>query len=249
MSAYLVVDTHQHMGPWPFYGRWGGIEENLRLIALRGIDRAVISSARAVVEDMVAGNAELAQSIAGHPQLYGYVTVNPTVPELSIQELRRYEGNPQFVGAKIHTYYSGCSMSDPRLTAMAATLQEWGRPLLIHTWGAGEVTALVVLAQRYPTLQIIAAHAGGDAWRLGIAAARVCPNLYLDFACSIPYHGAIARALDELGAERILLGTDATLFDPLYVKAVYDHTPMSEADRALIMGGNALRLFSLDAAA
>ena len=248
MSAYPVVDVHQHVGPWPFFGRWGGIEENLRLMALRGIDRAIISSARAVVEDMVAGNTELAQSITGHPRLYGYVTVNPTLVELSSQELRRYEGNPQFVGAKIHTYYSGCSMSDPRLTAMVGVLQEWGRPLLIHTWGTGEVAALVVLAQRYPKLRIIAAHAGGDAWRLGIAAARSCPNLYLDFACSMPYRGAIARALGELGPERVLLGTDATLFDPLYVKAVYEHTQMSEAARALVMGGNALHLFGLDTA-
>ena len=139
-------------------------------------------------------------------------------------------------------------MSDPRLTAMVGVLQEWGRPLLIHTWGTGEVAALVVLAQRYPKLRIIAAHAGGDAWRLGIAAARSCPNLYLDFACSMPYRGAIARALGELGPERVLLGTDATLFDPLYVKAVYEHTEMSEADRALVMGGNAVRLFGLKAA-
>jgi len=248
MSAYPVVDIHQHMGPWPFFGRWGGIEENLRLMALRGVDRAIISSARAVVEDMVAGNDELARSLAGHPQLYGYVTINPTMPELSVQELKRYEANPQFVGVKIHTCYSGCPMSDPRLNAMAGILQEWGRPLLIHTWGASEVTGLIALAQRYPKLQIIAAHAGGDAWRLGIAAARSCPNIYLDFACSMPYRGAIRRALSELGAERILLGTDATLFDPLYVKAIYEHTPMSDAERALVMGGNAIRLFALQMA-
>jgi hypothetical protein len=249
MSVQPVVDVHQHMGPWPFYGRWGGIEQNLRLMTSRGIDVAVVSAARAVVEDMVSGNAELAQSIKGHTRLYGYIAVNPTVPQLSLAELRRYRANPQFVGVKIHTHYSGCAMSDPRMGAMLGLLREWGRPVLIHTWGASEVAALVMLAQRYPELQIIAAHAGGDAWRLGIAAARACPNLHLDFACSVPYRGALACALGELGPQRVLLGTDATLFDPLYVKAVYDHTPMSDSDRALVMGGNAVRLFGLGATA
>lgn len=71
-------------------------------------------------------------------------------------------------------------------------------------------------------------------------------NLYLDSACSTPHRGAVARALAELGPERIVFGTDATLFDPLYMKAVYDHTNMSPSARALVMGGNAQRLFGLE---
>ena len=245
MNQTPIIDAHQHVGPWPFPGRWGGIEENLRLMALRGIDVAIISSTKAVVQDMVAGNRELAEDLRGHENLYGYITVNPTVLDQALRELPRYAGNPQFVGAKIHTHYSGCGMGDPRLEAMLGILQEWGRPLLLHTWGAGEVAHLRRLAASYPRLPIIMAHAGGDAWRQGIAAARECPNLYLDFACSTPQRGAIARALNEVGAERIIFGTDATLFDPLYMRSLYDQIVMSETQRALVMGENARRLFGL----
>jgi len=94
-------------------------------------------------------------------------------------------------------------------------------------------------------LRAIVAHADGDDWRQGIAVARARPNLYLDFACSTPHRGAVARALAELGSERVVFGTDATLFDPLYMKAIYDHTNMSPSARALVMGGNAERLFGL----
>jgi predicted TIM-barrel fold metal-dependent hydrolase len=245
MSVEPIIDVHQHIGPWPFPGRWGGIQENLRLMAARGIDRAIISSGLAVVQDMAAGNAELMQSIADYPQLYAYVTVNPTMPEESVAELRRYERASRVVGAKMHTHYSGCTMGDPRLAAMLAILQEWGRPLLLHTWGAGEVAHLRNLATRLPRLQIIMAHAGGDAWREGIAAAQVCPNLYLDFACSTPYRGAIERALAVVGSKRVVFGTDATLFDPLVMKSRYDALSIGAADRALIMGGNAEKLFRL----
>jgi uncharacterized protein len=245
MNPYPIIDLHQHSGPWPLPGRWGGVEENLRLNALRGIDKAIISSTLAIVQDMPAGNAELAEQIAGQPSLYAYVTVNPTVRADSERELSRYEGNPQFVGAKIHTNYSGCAMGDPRIATMLGVLQEWGRPLLIHTWGLAEVNALRALAMRYPRLRIVMAHTGGDAWRDGIAAAQVCPNLTLDFACSTPYRAAVARALATLGPERVAFGSDSTLFDPLYMRAVFDHVLMDDTARCLVMGGNAARLFEL----
>jgi len=246
MSEHYVVDIHQHSGPWPFPGRWGGVAENLRLMTRCGIDKAIISSTRAVVQDMIAGNAELAESIARYPQqLYAYVTTNPTCPGLSSHELERYQNNPQFVGVKIHTNYSGCAMDDPRLDAMLDIVEEWGKPLLIHTIGASAVASLRVLAGQHPDLPIIMAHAGGDAWRQSIAAAVDRPNLYLDFAKSTPYSGVIARALETLGATRLVFGTDATLFDPLYTKARFDAVEMSPPDRDLIMGGNAMRLFEL----
>lgn len=240
-----IVDVHQHNGPWPYAGRWGGVEENLRLMAARGIGAAILSSSKAIVSDMAEGNAELAEAIAPRPQLYAYVVVNPTTRAASERELARYEGAPRFVGAKIHTHYSGCAMTDPRLAPMFGVLQEWGRPLLIHTWGAAAIAALSGLAERFPALRIIVAHAGGDAWREAIAAAEQRPNLWLDFAGSTPYAGAIARAVATLGASRLVFGSDATLFDPLYMLAHWESIPMSAADRALAMGGVATRLFAL----
>ena len=245
-QAFPIVDTHQHVDPWPFAGRWGGIELNVRLNQLRRIDIAIISSGQAIVHDMVEGNARLAEALEGHPQLYGYVTVNPTVLELSRKELERYADNPKFIGAKIHTHYSGCPLGDPRLDLMLELLEEWGKPLLLHTWGKTAISHLDTLAQRHPSLPILVAHAGGDAWRDAIAVAQKRPNLYLDFVCSTPYAGSITRGLRILGAKRIVFGTDATLFDPLYMKSIYDHTPMTPEERRLIMGGNALRILGLD---
>ena len=245
MTGPLVVDVHQHVGPWPFAGATGGIALNLGLMERRGIDIAIISSTRAVVQEMVLGNTELAQDLAGKPSLYGYVTLNPTWRSLCDQEIERFAGNPQFVGYKIHCAYSGCAMGDPRVAAVFNLLEPLMRPLLIHTWGTTEVASLQRLAEKHPRLPIIMAHAGGDAWRAGIAAASACPNLYLDFACSTPYTGAIQRALDTLGPTQIVFGSDSTLFDPLYMKVQFDRLVLSEQDRSLIMGGNAQRLFKL----
>ena len=245
-TTYPIVDVHEHVGPWPFAGKWGGIELNLELMARRGIDVAIITSGEAIVDDMVGGNRRLFDDIAGHEALYGYVTLQPRTLDLSAREIERYVDHPQTAGWKIHTSYSATPMGAPRMADLFALIADHGKPLLIHTWGAGEVSGLAALAARYPQLPVVVAHAGGDAWREAIAAAREQRNLYLDFALSHPEVGRIERAVAALGPEQVVFGTDATLFDPQYMLSCFLEAEMGEAERALVMGGNAIRLFGLD---
>jgi predicted TIM-barrel fold metal-dependent hydrolase len=245
-AAYPIVDVHQHTGPWPFAGVWGGIERNLHYLECRGIQAAIISSAEAIVDDMVAGNHHLAQDIADHDSLYAYVTVNPRYLDLSEREVETYRDDPRFVGFKVHTSYSATPMGEPRMTDLFALLEAHGKPLLIHTWGTGAVRGLATLAERFPRLPIVVAHAGGDAWREAIEAAQHRPNLYLDFALSSPERGRIERAIAALGPERVMFGSDATLFDPLYMLSCFAEADIADGDRPIVMGDNALRVFGLD---
>jgi predicted TIM-barrel fold metal-dependent hydrolase len=239
------VDVHQHVGPWPFAGKWGGIELNVSLNERRGIDASVITSGEAIVDDMVGGNRRLFEDIAGRDGLYGYLTVNPRAPVQSAREIERYEDHPKFVGFKIHTSYSATPMGTPRMDALFAVLEGYGKPLLIHTWGMGAVHGLAGLAERHPALPVVVAHAGGDAWREMIEAARKRPNLYLDFALSHPEVGRIERAIAALGPGQVLFGSDATLFDPQYMLSCFAEAEIDQQARAQVMGGNALRLFGL----
>jgi predicted TIM-barrel fold metal-dependent hydrolase len=240
-----IVDVHQHVGPWPFPGRWGGIALNLELMERRGIDVAIVSSTEAIVDDMVAGNARLAEDLVGRPNLLGYLTLNPRYPELSAREMERYADGPGFAGFKIHTSYSGTAMGEPRMAALFERMAASPRPLLIHTWGAAAVRALAELAARHPRLPIIVAHAGGDAWREAISAAQEQPNMWLDFAMSTPERTRIERAVEALGAERVLFGSDATLFDPQYMLSCFAEAEIADEDRRRIMGQNAIQLFGL----
>jgi len=246
MTSYLLVDAHQHNGPWPFPGRYGGAGLNLHYMKRQGIAAVIISSTEAIVSDMVAGNAHLAAEIAGHAGLYAYVVVNPNDLALSCQQMDHYYANPQFVGAKIHPSYAGHPLSSPKQAALVAEIATRGRPALIHTWGAGEVRALAALAQRHPQWNVLMAHGGGDAWREAIAVAADTPNIYLEFCCSAVERGKVERAVERLGAARVLFGSDATLFDPCYMLGMYEEAELSPDDLPLVMGQNAIRLFGLE---
>jgi len=126
-------------------------------------------------------------------------------------------------------------------------IAERGRPALIHTWGAGEVRALAAHAQRWPNWQVLMAHGGGDAWREAIDVACDTPNIYLEFCCSAVESSKIERAIEALGPQRVLFGSDATLFDPAYMLGMYEEAGLSPEVQALVMGGNAARLFGLSA--
>jgi predicted TIM-barrel fold metal-dependent hydrolase len=241
-----IIDVHEHNGPWPFAGKWGGIELNLRLMERRGIDLAIISSTEGIVDDMVAGNQRLADGMAGHQNLFGYVVVNPRYPDLSRRELERHHANPQFVGFKIHTGYSATPPSEPSMADLFTMIEPYHKPLLIHTWGAADVQSLAALSLRFPQLSVIVAHSGGPAWREAIRAAQQVSNLYLDFCASDVERGRIERAVATLGPERVLFGTDSTLFDPLYMLSCFREADIADEHRPLIMGGNALRVFRLE---
>ncbi len=55
----------------------------------------------------------------------------------------------------------------------------------------------------------------------------------------------IGRALDNVGPLQLVFGSDSTLFDPLVMLAQFERLQMSASDRALVMSGNAQRIFNI----
>jgi predicted TIM-barrel fold metal-dependent hydrolase len=102
---------------------------------------------------------------------------------------------------------------------------------------------LAALARRHPGASIICGHTGGQ-WELGIRAIRDVPNVTIDLAGSDPTAGLVEMAVRELGARRILYGSDApgrsfaSQLAKVYGADVPDET------RQLIFGENLKRLLT-----
>src|SRR5206468_2883170 len=67
---------------------------------------------------------------------------------------------------------------------------------------------LVELARRHPKATLICGHSGGD-WQLGVRTVRESPTLYTETGGSDPTTGFVEFAVKELGADRVLYGSDA----------------------------------------
>ena len=85
-----------------------------------------------------------------------------------------------------------------------------------HTWikvtgnlpGESTPMDLAELAKRNPEATLICGHTGGD-WELGIRAVRPYANISVDLAGGDPVAGITEMAVRELGAERVIYGSDA----------------------------------------
>jgi predicted TIM-barrel fold metal-dependent hydrolase len=87
------------------------------------------------------------------------------------------------------------------------------------------------VALGYPELPIIIPHFGAGFLREALMVADLCPNIYLDTSSSnswIKYHPALnleevfRQALEVVGADRLLFGTDSSFFPRGWQRKVWE---------------------------
>ena len=194
-------------------------------------------------------NEQVAAALAVAPdRTYGYAYVNPRHVDASLNEIERWIGRGPMVGIKL---WIAVRCHDRRLDTIVERVSQLGGVIFQHTWiktsgnlpGESTPQDLVALAQRHPQARFICGHAGGN-WELGIRAVRCQPNIYVDLAGSDPTAGMTEMAVRELGACRVIFGSDAPgrSFASQLAK-VYDAC-LSPEDRQAILSGNLRRLLA-----
>ena len=244
-----IIDSHTHLGKWPFPMHQVSPEQMVAHMKRQGIGRAIVSSVLGITHSPRQGNQELAAQIADHPELFGYVAVSVNHLEESRQELDRYLSHSRFVGVKVEIHPTYClqKLNSHDGLALMRVVAEHGRPVLVHTHTSPLESPwnVVPVARAHPNLPIIMAHMGGDSWWDGIAAARESPNLCVDPCGTCADSDKIGIAVRELGAERMIFGSDFSLFDPAYTLGMIEDADLSAEQRELILYGNAQRLFGI----
>lgn len=217
-----------------------GIE---RVVVFMGDPFAVDPSA----DELRRQNDQVLEALARRPdRAFGFVYVSPNHVEASLREIDRCVRDGPMVGLKLWVAARCDSRAADALIGRAAELKAVA---LQHTWIktggnlAGESTPmdLARLAARHPEASIVCGHTGGQ-WELGIRAVRPHPNIVIDLGGGDPTAGFVEAAVRELGAERVVFGSDApgrSFASQLGKVAAADLT--AEA-RRLILGGNLKRL-------
>lgn len=198
-------------------------------------------------DDLRRQNDDVLRAITKFPErAFGFVYLNPNHLEVSLAELERCVANGPMVGVKL---WVAKPCNAPELDPIVRRAAELKAAIFQHTFfkltgnlpGESTPIHLAELAARHPETPIICGHTGAD-WEAGIRAIRHLKNVYADLAGSDPVAGFTEMAVRELGAERVLYGSDAggRSFASQLGKVYGASIP--EAAKKLILGENLKRL-------
>jgi predicted TIM-barrel fold metal-dependent hydrolase len=181
-------------------------------------------------------------------RLLGFVYLNPKHVDASLAELERCVANGPMVGVKL---WVAQRCNTPEVDRIVQRAHELQALVFQHTWlkvmsnYPGESTPIdfAELAQRHADMPLVCGHTGGD-WEQGIRAIAPLKNTYADLAGSDPVASYTEMAVRELGAERVLYGSDASgrSFSSQLAK-VYGADVPKEAKK-LIFAENLIRLLT-----
>jgi uncharacterized protein len=202
--------------------------------------------------DAVAGNVDACRTVRATDGLLQWVVVHPGQPETFEQAVEML-AQPKCVGIKIHPEEHCYSLAEHgrKIFALAARMRA---AILTHSGEANSLPAeFVGLANEYPEVTLILAHLGnsgdaGDSAELQVRAIQASRhgNVYADTSSAMSLlPGLIEWAAREVGAERLLFGTDTPLYFAPAQRARIDHADLSDGDKRLILCDNARRILPI----
>ncbi len=247
-AAVRVIDGHVHVGPWrtpDFSGRATQLAEAARLYAELGYAGAL------VMPTDVADNAGLLATLRAQgpsPVAFRFCAwVDPADASLPAF----LDDHAADVAAlKIHPSFLRQRCTEPVFDPYYRWAAERGVPVLVHCGRWQEMASFrfpLEVAERHPDLNVILCHMGGDGTDLvqGTVAhieARGIPNAFLGTE-SVRQYWIVQHAVDRLGPERVLFGSDYNLNHPRSFQAVVDALDVDDAGRRRIFFDNLNGLF------
>lgn len=238
-----IIDAHCHIGQ----GRYKRLtaSELVAQMDEHDVQRAVVCP----VEEYITvynreGNDHILQAVKQHPdRLIGFATVNPWYGEKAVKELRRAIGEG-LRGLKLNSTIQGYFINDELVYPLIETAQDLDIPVYFHT--ATPIFSLPLqladLAGEFPEVRFIMGHsAASDFWIDAAPATRMHDNIFLE--SSLRSGSAVLRHLvDELGADRLMFGSDTPASTISIELAKIDSLELSPADKEMVLAGTVLRV-------
>ena len=194
-------------------------------------------------------NDQVIQALAHwHDRAFGFAYLNPMHIEESLQEMDRCIRDGPMVGIKL---WVAVKCNHKNLDLIVRRAAELNAVIYQHTWqktggnlgGESTPTDLVELASRHPNARMICGHTGGN-WELGIRAVRETSNVAIGTGGSDPTAGFVEMAVQELGAERVIYGSDIGGRSFASQLAKIRGAQIPAAAKQLILGQNLKRMLT-----
>lgn len=239
LSLDGVVDMHVHMGKWALFEMRGEADDLVAEMDRVGIEKSFVSHHSCLSPEVRWGNDQVLDAMQRFPGRYvGYATCCPVTDELGIGEVRRCL-DAGMRGIKLHNS-AGYAYTDERYAPVWSLANERGLPVLLHTWGG--LDSMECLFRDYPNAIVLLGHAGCADPEGYVKTAREYPNTYLEICYSRAPYGLVEYFVQEVGAERVLFGTDAPWLPYAYPLGRVAFADISEEDKHTILVENPRRI-------
>jgi len=215
----MIWDVHCHLTSATGVTPGQRMAHLIQFMDRLGIERVMLSLGASLLENptpdqLRLDNDQVLQAIQRFPdRALGFVYLNPNHLDFSLQELDRCVRDGPMVGVKL---WVAKRCNAPELDPIVDRAAAMNAVILQHTWlkvggnlpGESTPGNLAELAMRHPRAAFIDSHTGGD-WELGIRMLRPAKNVATAVAGFDPTSGVVEMAVRELGAERVIFGSDA----------------------------------------
>jgi len=234
--------------------------------------------ARAAVMASVPGDeSSVAAAVARHPErLVGMFMLDPTKPDAAARATRgltEYKLRCVCLFPAMHRY----ALDHEQVEAVFRVVAEHRGAIFVHcgvlSVGVrkklglshrfdvrfGNPLALVQVALAHPGVPVIIPHFGAGFLRETLMAGDLCPTVHVDTSSSnawmkyfpgLRLEDVFRQALEVLGADRVIFGSDSSFFPRGWQRSVYeqqvavmDELGLVEDARQRILGKNFTRLF------
>lgn len=220
----MIIDSHLHFD-FRVKDKIGAVEQLLHEMEITGIDRTCIMPRAGDLksrsryhypneDDYLVSTDEACEIIERYPgKFYQMVYMNSILPVKFLKYFtEKYILNGPVAGIKLTLQMNA---ADRRLEPFLEILQKHDIPLLFHSWYKtvskyrfeSDPKDIAEMARKFPELRVLMAHVTGCRFR-GSQDIRKHKNVLIDTSGSQPEDGFIQYALDTLGSERVVFGSD-----------------------------------------
>jgi len=260
MEKQRIIDIHAHIFPekiaekaveaignyygtkMPNKGTSEALIESGRQI---GVYKYVVHSTATKVEQVMAINDFIAESVAANSSFIGFGTLHPGFPEINseVERITRLG----LKGIKLHPEFQGFSIDDDEMMPIYEAV-EGKLPILMHMGDENKTSSspdkLAKVIGMFPGLTVIAAHFGGYMMWDESMRYLVGRNVYFDTSSSL-WKLDLLKAKDIIrkhGADKILFGTDYPMWSHQDEFQRFQKLGLTKEENELILWKNASRL-------
>ena len=257
----IIIDAHSHTADentsrrFPFSHVaeiWSDWEEKMKFF---GADIMLMSPSNTIgnVEKFPAHEKrQFCEDSNGH--IFYFEGYDPRKVEVSLAALEKALKDPLCIGIKIHPPSHRTDADAPEYEKVYEIAARYGKPVMTHSWGESyyNPTQIHSTAEKfdkyltaYPGAKFCFGHTGGRPNGFGLAADMINkhPQAMGDLAGDLFHNGFIDHALKDIGADRIMFGSDIYWIDPRCMLGMLLHAEISDEDLLKILRLNAEKFY------